>query len=61
MLEFKPYFYHIKGDVKKEAIDKVIATDEANALIYFAERKQMSEFAFKQLYNIEIHEETKSE
>ena len=60
MLEFKPYFYYVKDDVKKEAIDKVIATDEANALIYFAERKQISEFTFKQLYNIEIHEETKS-
>ena len=60
MLEFKPYFYYFKNDPKKEPIDKIIAFDEESALIYFSERKQINEFTFKQLYNIEMYAETKS-
>ncbi len=60
MLDFKPYFYYSKNDSKKEPIDKIIALNEESALIYFTERKKMDEFTFKQLYIIEIYEETKS-
>jgi hypothetical protein len=60
MLDLKPYFYYAKNDPKKEAIDRVIAVDEKGALYYFTERKRMDEFTFKQLYIIEIYEETKS-
>ena len=58
MLEFKPYYYYSKNDVNKEAIDKVIASSRLDALSYFAERKQIDEFKFIELYNLEeINEE----
>jgi hypothetical protein len=58
-MEFKAYFYYHKNDSKKEAIDKVVALNEQDALHYFAERKQMDEFKFIELYNIEVNEQTK--
>lgn len=61
MLNFKPYFYYYKNDSKKEPIDKILAPNENEALIYFSERKQIDEYTFTTLYNIETYEETKSE
>lgn len=60
MLEFTPYFYYSKSDSNKEPIDKIVAPNENEALIYFSERKQMDKDAFNQLYNIEIYEKTQS-
>jgi hypothetical protein len=59
-MEFKPYFYYSKNDSKKEPIDKVLTLDEKNALTYFANRKNMDEKTFINIYTIEIYEETKS-
>ena len=59
-MEFKPYFYYSKNDSKKEPIDKVLTLDEKNALTYFANRKNMDEKTFINIYTIETYEETKS-
>lgn len=59
-MEFKPYFYYSKNDSKKEAIDKVVAPSLLSALSYFADRKQMDEFDFISLYNVEVDENTQS-
>lgn len=59
-MEFKPYFYYSKNDSKKEAIDKVVAPSLLSALSYFADRKQMDEFDFMELYNVEVDENTQS-
>lgn len=59
-MEFKAYFYYSKNDSTKEAIDKVVAPSLLSALSYFAERKQMDEFNFIELYTIEADEDTKS-
>ena len=60
MIEFKTYFYYSKNDSKKEALDKVKTLSENDAILYFAGRKKMEEEVFKNLYNVEIYEETKS-
>jgi len=59
-MKFEPYYFYYKNDSKKEPIDKVIAQDEKNALVYFTERKKMNEETFKQIYNIEKHVEAES-
>jgi len=59
-MEFKAYFYYSKNDSKKEAIDKVVAPSLLSALSYFADRKQMDEFDFINLYNVEVDESTQS-
>jgi hypothetical protein len=53
MLNFKPYFYYSKKDVKKEAIDRIIAADYEAALEFFSERKQMNQYTFLEIYEIE--------
>lgn len=61
-MEFKAYYYYSISDPKREPIDKVIAADEEGALYYFAERKQLDEFTFIRLYNIEqVNEDTQPE
>ena len=60
MVEFKTYFYYSKNDNKKEVMDKVKTASENDAVIYFASRKKIEEEVFKNLYNIEVYEETKS-
>ena len=57
-MEFKPYFYYSKNDPNKEAIDKVVAHSLLSAVSYFADRKQMDEFDFISLYNVEVDENT---
>ena len=57
-MEFKAYYYYAANDSKKEAIDKVIAPSRLDALSYFADRKQIDEFKFIELYNIEVDENT---
>jgi|688.fasta_scaffold539266_2 hypothetical protein len=52
MLKFKPYFYHSKEDSKQEPIDKIIALSYQDALQYFAEKKQMDEYTFLNLYTL---------
>jgi len=52
MLKFKPYFYHSKGDSIQELIDKIIASSYLDALQYFAEKKQMDEYTFLNLYTL---------
>lgn len=59
-MEFKAYFYYSKNDSKKEAIDKVAAPSLLSALSYFADRKQIDEFDFINLYNVEVDENTQS-
>ena len=56
MLKFNAYFYYSKNDSKKEPIDKVIAMSHEDALQYFAERKQMDEYTFLTLFEIEENE-----
>lgn len=57
-MNFKAYYYYSANDINKEAIDKVIAPSRLDALSYFAERKQIDEFTFIKLYNLEeINEE----
>ena len=41
-------------------MDKVKAASENDAVIHFASRKKIEEEMFKNLYNIEVYEETKS-
>ena len=55
----KSYFYYSKNDTKKEPIDKTMATDENDALDYFAKRKKIKEEIFMDLYIIEVYEKTK--
>lgn len=55
-MKFRSYYYYYKNDPNKEAVDKVIASSRLQALAYFAERKQIDEFRFIELYNIEIDE-----
>lgn len=52
MLEYKTYFYYSKVDSLKEPLDKIMAFSEADALQYFAERKQLDEYTFLKLYEI---------
>lgn len=54
MLEFKPYFYCLKGDPKLESLDSVLAISYESALQHFAYRKVMDKPTFLTLY--EIHE-----
>jgi hypothetical protein len=61
MLEFKTYFYYIKKDPSKEAMDRVVAPSEEQAVIYFTDRKKMKKEVFMNLYNVEVYEKTKSE
>ena len=56
MLKFNTYFYYSKNDSKKEPIDKVIAMSYEDALQYFSERKQMDEYTFLNLFEIEENE-----
>jgi hypothetical protein len=58
MTTLKPYFYYSKNDLNKEPIDRVMAMNEKDAIIYFTDRKKLNEDAFKQLYTIEKHEAT---
>lgn len=60
MIEFKTYFYYSKNDSKKEVMDKVKTASKEDAIIYFTGRKKMEEEVFKNLYNIDVYEETKS-
>jgi len=60
MVEFKTYFYYSKNDNKKEVMDKVKTASENDAVVYFTSRKKMEEEVFKNLYNVEVYEETKS-
>ena len=57
-MEFKAYYYYAANDPKKESIDKVVAPSRLDALSYFADRKQIDEFKFIELYNIEVDENT---
>lgn len=59
-MEFKAYFYYNKNDSNKEAIDKVVAPSLLSAVSFFADRKQMDEFDFISLYNVEVDESTQS-
>lgn len=60
-MNFKAYYYYSVSDPNKESIDKVIAPSRLDALSYFAERKQIDEFTFIKLYNLEeINEEIQS-
>ena len=59
-MEFKAYFYYKKNDSNKEAIDKVVAPSLLSAVSFFADRKQMDEFDFISLYNVEVDESTQS-
>jgi hypothetical protein len=56
MLKYKAYFYYSKNDSKKEAIDKIIAISYEDALQFFIERKQMDEYTFLNLFEIEENE-----
>lgn len=51
-LEYKPYYYYSKFDLKKEPLDKILAFSYESALEYFAERKQLREEVFLNLYEI---------
>lgn len=53
MIEYKTYYFYSKNDLKKEAIDKVIALNHEDALYHFSNRKQMDVNSFISLYNIE--------
>ena len=53
MLNFKRYFYYSQIDSDKEPIDRIIAIDYDAALEYFAERKQMDQYTFLKIYEIE--------
>jgi hypothetical protein len=53
MLNFRPYFYYSKVDPTKEPIDRIVAVDYDTALEYFAERKQMDQYTFLKIYEIE--------
>jgi ABC-2 type transport system permease protein len=51
--EYTAYFYHIKSDVTKETIDKVLAYDYEGALEFFSKRKKIDKNIFTYLYTIE--------
>ena len=53
MFEYTAYFYHIKSDVTKETIDKVLAYDYEGALEFFSKRKKIDKNIFTYLYTIE--------
>ena len=53
MLESKMYVCHLRNDPNKEILNKVTADSFEDALQYFAERKQLDEYTFLKLYEIE--------
>lgn len=50
--EYKYFAYYFKDDSNKEIIDRVVALNLDTALWYFAERKQMKEWVFLNLFKI---------
>lgn len=50
---FKPYFYYSKKDSSKEPIDRIVAESYEVALEFFSERKQMNQYIFLEIYEIE--------
>ena len=52
MPEYKPYFYYSKFDPNKEPLDKILAFSYESALEHFADRKQLRQEVFLNLYEI---------
>lgn len=52
MPEYKPYFYYSKFDPNREPLDKILAFSYESALEHFADRKQLRQEVFLNLYEI---------
>lgn len=53
MLTEKVYILYFKNDPNKEVINKINAFSLNDAISYFSEKKQIDEYTFLQIFNVE--------
>jgi hypothetical protein len=53
MLTEKVYILYFKNDPNKEAINRINAFSLNDAISYFSEKKQIDEYTFLQIFNVE--------
>jgi len=50
----KQYYFYSKGDIKKEPINKELATSLKDAIKLFASQKQIEVDVFNKLFSVEL-------